>query len=307
LRWGAQVFDLDPARLTDPQVRKDLFALWLQEGVLVFRKLTGEETHITLSGIFGPLWAHPTPENRAKDRQELIDVRHTSDDAWLTEVDGEVRGSYLPWHFDLVYVDKINRGGILRPVTLPRRLGQTGFIDRISAYDTLPDDLKARIEGLHVVYRYDLDASHQKFGRKHQARVVQYSAVARKVEASIARDDYPDVLHPMVYTQLETGRKVLNVSPWFAMGIFEMRNAEGDDLLERIARHLIDEKNAYYHHWQPDDMVLWDNWRTLHSAVGAPPDEERHLRRTTIGGDYALGRRDPAFTGSQVERKYIQV
>jgi taurine dioxygenase len=307
LNWGAQVLDLEPASVADPHVRKDLFDLWIQEGVIVFRHLKGEDAHLALSGIFGPLWAHPTPENRAKDRQDLIDVRHTKEDAWLTRVDGEVRGSYLPWHFDLVYMVKINRGGILRPVKLPQRLGDTGFIDRISAYDSLPSDVKSRIENLHVVYRYDMDPSHQRFGVRRKAEHVQYSKVAQKVKNSVDRGDYPDVLHPMVYVQNETGRKVLNISPWFATGIHEMPGAEGEVLLETVAQHIANENNAYFHHWQADDMVLWDNWRTLHCAIGAPAEEERHLRRTTIGGDYSLGRLAADAVGSEETRKYLHV
>jgi taurine dioxygenase len=38
-------------------------------------------------------------------------------------------------------------------------------------------------------------------------------------------------------------------------------------------------------------MVLWDNWRMLHSAEGVDPQATRWMRRTTIGGDYALGRK----------------
>ena len=54
-------------------------------------------------------------------------------------------------------------------------------------------------------------------------------------------------------------------------------------------------KDLQYVDWQQDDMVLWDNWRMLHSARGVPPGEARKMRRTTIAGDYALGRRfEPA-------------
>jgi taurine dioxygenase len=37
-------------------------------------------------------------------------------------------------------------------------------------------------------------------------------------------------------------------------------------------------------------MVLWDNWRMLHSAHGFPVDETGVAKRTTLEGDYALGR-----------------
>ena len=48
----------------------------------------------------------------------------------------------------------------------------------------------------------------------------------------------------------------------------------------------------YLHRWEEGDMVLWDNWRMLHSARGVPPEERRIMRRTTIVGDYGLGRRE---------------
>jgi taurine dioxygenase len=37
--------------------------------------------------------------------------------------------------------------------------------------------------------------------------------------------------------------------------------------------------------------VLWDNWRVLQCATGVPPDQTRVMQRTTIRGDYALGRK----------------
>jgi taurine dioxygenase len=105
----------------------------------------------------------------------------------------------------------------------------------------------------------------------------------------------------MVFTQAETGRKVLNVSPWFAVAIEGMENAEGDALLARVIDHCEDDRFAYYHHWQPEEMALWDNWRMLHSAYGVPENETRRLERTTIKGDYQLGRivRGKAFTEEQ--------
>jgi taurine dioxygenase len=36
--------------------------------------------------------------------------------------------------------------------------------------------------------------------------------------------------------------------------------------------------------------MLWDNWRTLHCCTGVPPEQTRVMQRTTISGDYALGR-----------------
>jgi taurine dioxygenase len=99
-------------------------------------------------------------------------------------------------------------------------------------------------------------------------------------------------IHPLVYRQAETGKKVLHVSPWFADGIEGMENAEGDALLAEVIAQVIRPELMYFHQWQEGDMVLWDNWRMLHCATGVPPDETRIMRRTTIVGDYGLGRRE---------------
>lgn len=289
LPFGAVVDELDPATLGQEHVRKTLYDLWIQEGVLVFRGLEGEAVHLKLSRCFGKLIAHPTRETRAA-HPELMTVRYQPETGWLTEVDGEMRGTWLPWHSDLIYVDRINHGGILRPIALPSRLGQTGFIDKIAAYASLPETLKARIADLSVIYKYDLDPEHQKFGRTVNARVKRFSADVLSIQARL--QDFPRVVHPMVYAQAETGRKVLNVSPWFSVGILGMETEEGDALLEAVAQHIVGSCDVYHHEWQPGDMVLWDNWRVLHSAAGSPVDEERWMLRTTIEGDYGLGRRE---------------
>lgn len=285
--FGTTVTGLTREALADERVRERLRALWIERGVMVFRGLEGEETQLELSRCFGKLIAHPTRETRA-DHPELMTVRYRPEDGWLMRVDGEPRGSWLPWHSDLIYVDRINRGGVLRPVRLPRRLGQTGFIDKIGAYASLPERLKQRVANLDVIYKYDLDPANQRFGRTADVTVERFTPGVLSIQNRL--DDFPRVVHPLVYVQRETGRKVLNLSPWFAVGIAGMEDAEGDTLLEEVARHVVDASELYLHDWQHDDMVLWDNWRVLHSSTGSPADEERWMLRTTIEGDYGLGR-----------------
>lgn len=286
--YGAVVTGLDPATLGSADIARDLRALWAREGVLVFEGLEGgAETQVMLSGVFGRCIMHPAKESNSEAPRGLINVKYEPDDGWLIKVDGELRGQWLPWHSDLIYVDRINHGGILRPIQLPSRLGQTGFADKIGAYDLLPDRLRRRVEGLHVRYHYDLNQENQRFGRRSEVEVMRFSAVAEQIIAR--KHEFPVVLHPMVFAQEETGRKVLNVSPWFALGIKEMPGADGDDLLAEVMDYALDPRVTYVHEWRMDQMVLWDNWRVLHCAQGAPADEVRFLQRTTIDGDYGLG------------------
>ena len=288
LDFGAVVTDLDPAKLQEPALRQSLYDLWIREGVLIFEGVFSPEDQLELSAIFGRCIMHPALESNDGAPRGLINVKFDPADGWLMRVDGEPRGQWLPWHSDLIYVDKINHGGILRPIQLPSRLGQTAFADKIAAYELLPERLREKIEGLHVRYHYDLNMEHQKFGRRAEVEVMRFSDTVKKIVARM--HEFPVVLHPMVFTQEETGRKVLNVSPWFATGIKELPGQEGDDLLAEIIEYALDERVVYEHQWRMDHMVLWDNWRVLHAAAGSPADEIRFLQRTTIDGDYGLGR-----------------
>lgn len=289
--FGAVVSGLAREAIADPDVRKTLYALWIDKGVVVFKDMTDLDTQIELSEIFGEPEEHPllVGVDRPREHKVIADIEYDEEDGDLYEIDGELRGGYLPWHFDLAYVDRINHGGILRPAVLPKRGGETGFIDRIAAYAALPDELKERIENLSVIHAFATDATKAKFGQRPD-RCIRLSW--KIVKAA----DHPSlqhrVIHPLVYTQPETGRKVLNVSPWHAIAVEGMENEEGDAILHEVIDRMIQPELAYVHDWQMNDMVLWDNWRMLHSAFGVPVGEQRRMRRTTIAGDYALGRKE---------------
>ncbi|MEZ5742770.1 MAG: TauD/TfdA family dioxygenase [Sphingomonadaceae bacterium] len=289
LPFGATVRGLARDQLADPAVRQSLVDLWTDKGVLLFRDgETSREMQVELSAVFGELTEFPFKESRSEDDPRLVKIKYFPDDGSCYEVNGELIGGWIPWHTDMIYFDKINRGGILRPVQLPPSGGQTGFLDQISAWESLPQELRERIEGLHVVYTADINYANAKFGRPESLKFVQGAASFLKIMRR--QYEYPRVIHPAVYTQAETGRKVLNVSPGFSDGIFEMGGPEGEALLAEVIDHCVSQDGAYFHDWEEGDMVLWDNWRVLHCAAGVPADATRIMERTNISGDYALGR-----------------
>ena len=290
LGFGRKVEGLKMADLADEAVRARLREIWIEDGLVIF---TGAEVtaefQVALSRVFGDLEQHPVRELWTEGMPELITIRFDPEKERILEVDGVRTGSWLPWHSDLIYTDRINHGGVLRMLQKTSWGGKTGFLDRIQAYALMPEDLKRQIEGLNIVYRLMVFHHETRYGAKSQVRTLQTSEFQRKVSERIDRD-FPPVSHPLVFTQAETGRKVLNLSPHFALYIEGRDDPEGHALLQRVVDHMTS-CPAYFHDWRPDDLVLWDNWRMVHSVTGAPADEVRIVQRTTIAGDYALGRK----------------
>jgi alpha-ketoglutarate-dependent taurine dioxygenase len=65
------------------------------------------------------------------------------------------------------------------------------------------------------------------------------------------------------------------------------RRSRGLDELRTFATQ---SQFAYFHPWRVGDLVLWDNWRTMHVATGHKRRFTRVMHRTTLrGGESLMG------------------
>ena len=97
--------------------------------------------------------------------------------------------------------------------------------------------------------------------------------------------EVPPEAHPVVRRHPETGQPALFVSEHFTTRILDVPADESEALLAELYAHSTQPQFVYRHHWQPYDMVFWDNRSVMHLATGCPPDQPRTLYRTTIEGD----------------------
>lgn len=281
---GAEITGLDLDKPVDQATTELLNEAWLQAGVLLFRDV-GEspEKQIALSKCFGELEVHPIVDIRVEGYPELI---------WLSNVDKRTAPIYryegkrtvgrIPWHTDMVYTTSPGRGALLRMIKMPERGGETGWIDTAAVYDALPEATKQKIEGLEAKFEFILDPREMLFGRPEQVEL--------ESEGDMVFPEFPDVVHPLVWEHPLSGRKALNVSTLHLRSIIDMPEEEGSALLTELVEHALNPEFRYVHDWNPNDMVLWDNWRTMHSAFGHAPELERLVHRTTISANHPFGR-----------------
>jgi len=296
---GLELRDIDLSEPIDDATRGAILDAWIDAGVLLFRGAgTSDEIHMRLSSIFGEMEPAATADMNNPDNPYLMTLKYDPEDTKPRfqqhySLDGIDRAGWLGWHWDQSFMPTIVRGAVLRMVEPAAVMGETGFIDAVAAYDRLSDETKKRIEGLEVVYEFNPDFVSGQFGFPKQLRALPRPEGAPRGEMKY---DFPPVVHPLVITQMESGRKVLKLSPMHARYILGMDRAESDALLDELADHLVEPAYAYFHAWGKDDMIVWDNWRIIHSANGVPLDCKRRAVRTTIMGDYKVGRYlDPAL------------
>lgn len=300
LPFGVRITGVTEEGLEDAAARERIRDAFEQRGLIVFSGVEpSNRLQVAISKVFGPLKDHPVEAVDKVDPDFMrgaIRIDSAPEYADIVEIDGKPYSSWLPWHFDHCYNNQLNRAGVLRVVQITPNGGQTCFMDGIELYRRLDPDLRSRIEDCSIVYSLDMQPDHIRFGRPKNFRVLQVDPKQGEILEQAKR--YPRAIHPAVWTR-PGGEKVLHLSPWMAEGIEGREDPEGDALLEEAAQEIIRlaEAGAYVHDWQLTDMLIWDNWRILHRVTGCTPPHPRSVYRTTIEGDYGLGRFENDETG----------
>lgn len=300
LSFGAIVEGLNWDNIEDEAVRQQLRDTFVQRGMIVFKNVEPTaKMQVAVSKVFGPLKDHPTKTTPRDDEtgdaaQGVIDMFHagTDDpnyDEGIVIKGGKRLARFSPWHFDHCYNDELNYAGVLRsPVNSPAgEMGRTGFMDGIELYRQFPRELLEKIEGKNIVYTLDTRLSKQRYAVDFEPLAELPTTKELLKEVAI----FPRAMHPAVWTR-ETGEKVLHAAPWMAVAVEHHEDPEGDAMFDDVCKEINRRgqgTSAYWHQWEPTDMVIWDNHRMLHAVEGCDPKYDRRTIRSTIKGDYGLG------------------
>lgn len=181
------------------------------------------------------------------------------------------------WHTDMSYSETIAFANVLYALQVPRRngkaLGDTEFSSMHAAYDGLPDDLKKRLDGMTVLH--DFNKFWEKMRREKGSKRPPLTEAQRKAK--------PPVSHPIFLEHPITRRKVLYANPGYSMRINELPQKESDEILEFLFEHQLKPEYRYRHQWNEGDLLMWENFGTIHSAVADyGPDEHRFVKRCQV-------------------------
>ena len=184
--------------------------------------------------------------------------------------DGKKLVNGASWHTDDSFMREPCSLTMLYGVIVPSRGGDTQFVNMHAAYEALSPGMKARIEGLQVIHKYQSSRQTNKVSKRPDAEMKAM----------------PEATHPLVRTHPETGRKALYLNANRMEQVVGMDRAESDALLDTLIAHAIEPRFQYRHVWRQGDIVIWDNRATMHKANADYPEGERRvMHRVIVAGD----------------------
>jgi len=206
-----------------------------------------------------------TPISNQKPDGTLLDAEHP--------VSYILRGNE-GWHTDSSYMPVAAKASMLSAHVLPSHGGTTEWADMRAAYDALPADLRARVDGLAA--HHSLEYSQAKVGQTGVSSASGFYGF----------HDGPVPLRPLVKIHPATGRPSLFIGR-HAHAIPGLSDEESEQLLDELMTFACQPPRTYEHHWQVGDIVVWDNRCVLHRARPWDPAEARVMKHTRISGDPA--------------------
>ena len=268
-RFVARIAGVELSQPLEDDCSARIHDAFLEHSVLVFsgQQLSNEQ-HIAFSRRFGELEIHTAKHWLLPDFPEILALSNRGEKGTKPIVNG---GAY--WHSDMTYLAEPPLGSLLYALEVPPEGGDTLYADMYAAYESLDDETRTRIEGLEAIHRY---------GDRYKMM-----ASEDKDRPPLTREQLaavPDIVHPLVRTHPETGRKALFVNEGFTIGIAGMPKIAGKALLEKLFHHSVQPSRIYRHRWRAGDLVMWDNRCTMHRATEYDARYARAMHRTTVQG-----------------------
>jgi taurine dioxygenase len=260
---GAEILDLDLKQDRTVEEKAELRRLFAEHHLLLIRGQEVTEADQTrFVESFGPL--HVKRDGTTETTVSNIGGTNVAT--------GQAK---LLWHQDGTYGLRPGIATSLWAQEVAPDAVPTIFANAVRVLEEMPGELRARIEGLHVINGKDA---------KVETTDTRYREHVGTMESS--DDRVIRFEQPVVYETPHTGQRTLLVSELFTSHVVELPPDEGEALLQELFSRLYADDNIYAHNWQPNDVIIWDNMALHHCRPADMGTTARRLRRQSLDGWY---------------------
>ena len=265
---GAEATGIDLSRPVDDETRQRLNQALVDNVALVVR-----DQHFTAQQFLDAVRLFGEPMKQDSPQFALPDVPLVKK---LSNRNADKLGNRIKvgmrWHTDHTNHEFPPKYTVLYAVELPDSGGNTNVVNMRAGFESLPADLKRRIDGMQTV------------------NVRLGSAVKNKYNTNsiiMQADTAPvPVLQPLVRTNGDNGTKSLYFHANKTENIVGMSPADSQELLDELMERAIKPEFIYSHRWRLGDMFLWDNRSAMHKAsFDYDQNQHRMMFRALVRGE----------------------
>jgi taurine dioxygenase len=258
LTLGADIQGLDLGRDFDQATTDALRAALDRYAVLRFRDIDlPEDDHVRLMSVFGPV----TVLTNGK-LSSLVSNR---------EKNGVVPHGRLPFHVDLGWTPAPTDVTSLYAIDLELPNEPTMFASASAACAALDESVRQQIAGRTASNVPDASSFR---GTSDDPGLLRVSYAVTECTR-----------YPVVMPHPRTGQPILTVSEMLTSEIDGMTADESKALLAVLFAELYRPGNVFTQHWQPRDLVIWDNRGAHHGRTNVKATGNRRtLRKVNTGG-----------------------
>jgi alpha-ketoglutarate-dependent taurine dioxygenase len=237
--FGVEILGFDPKAPLDDATREQLRHLFDTKRLLLFRgiDLSHEEQARLCTMLI------------RKGEAETVEAMGSRESFISNKLDdGVAPFGRLQFHGDTMWADKPYQVLSLYGTDVQQPAAPTTFVDAVSAWKTLPEDLRRRAEGHEVL---------------QTAGAVRRGDMSGVLLTEV--ENPPSTITRINYTHPRTGETVLHICEQMTQKILGMPDEESENLLTNLFAHLYQPERQVEHHWRKGDLVVFDNIALQHS------------------------------------------
>ena len=266
---GAEIVGVDLSQPVSAELFKLIYQAFLDYQVLLFQGVSiPPGRQVAFARHFGEVQIHVMNQYHANQHPELY---------FLSNLDeqGKPNGKHpdrgtLHWHTDGSWRRITGQATIMYAEQVPSSGGETHFCDMYGAYEKLAGDWKNRLHTMRAIHNLDFSRT-----RRH----------GEDPMTDTQKREVPPVDHPVIRTHPDTGKRCMYLGD-HAETIVDMDYQAGRDSVEELNQLIISPELVYEHHWQPQQLIVWDNRCLLHRATAYDTHKEKRvIRRCTVLGE----------------------